>query len=64
MSRRTKLTVKSSEEDLKMAEKKGNVIGPTYEKGKPGKPDRWRDKMRTREEMEKYLKTAEGYKEK
>ncbi len=47
-----------------MAEKaneKVEVLGPTYEPGKPGEPIRWRQKFRNREEMLKYLRTGERY---
>ena len=40
---------------------KDQVIGETYEKGKPTAPDSWRKKMRSRDEMLKYLKTSERY---
>jgi len=39
------------------------VLGETYEKGKPEAKDlgRWQQKLSTREEKLKYLKTAERY---
>jgi len=37
------------------------ILGPTYEPGSPGEPARWRRKLRTRDEMLKYLQTAERY---
>lgn len=37
------------------------ILGPTYEEGKPTTPDRWRGKLTTRKEMLDYLKTAERY---
>ena len=39
------------------------VLGETYEKGKPESEElgRWRQKLGTREEKLKYLKTAERY---
>jgi hypothetical protein len=37
------------------------VLGPTYEAGKPEAPDRWRTKLRDRKEMLAYLKTGERY---
>ena len=37
------------------------VLGPTYEAGKPDAPDDWRKKLRSREEMLGYLKTACRY---
>ena len=48
-------------------EKKGprqggsGVLGPTYQAGKPEAPDDWRKKLRSREEMLGYLKTACRY---
>jgi hypothetical protein len=43
-----------------MAEEK-EVLGPTYEAGKPTGPYNWRHKLQTREEMLKYLETGERY---
>jgi hypothetical protein len=43
-----------------MSEKE-NVLGPTYEPGKPEEPYNWRKKLKNREEMLKYLQTAERY---
>jgi len=37
------------------------ILGPTYEEGKPESPDKWRGKMRDRKEMLKYLETGERY---
>jgi hypothetical protein len=37
------------------------VLGPTYEAGKPDAPDNWRVKLRSREEMLGYLKSACRY---
>ncbi len=37
------------------------ILGPTYEKGKPDAPGRWRGKLRDRKEMLAYLKTGERY---
>ena len=37
------------------------VLGPTYDPGKPEGPCEWRSKIATREDMIKYLKTAERY---
>ena len=37
------------------------ILGPTYEKGEPDAPDRWRGKLRDRKEMLAYLKTGERY---
>ena len=44
-------------------EKKEEVLGPTYEPGKPEGEDlgRWRQKLESREETLKYLKTGERY---
>jgi hypothetical protein len=38
-----------------------NILGPTYEAGKPDAPDDWRNKLRNRQEMLGYLKTACRY---
>ena len=43
-----------------MAEK-DDVLGPTYEPGKPEGPYNWRKKLKNREDMLKYLRTAERY---
>jgi len=40
---------------------KDEVLGPTYESGKPVEPIRWRQKMRNRTEMLRYLQTGERY---
>jgi len=37
------------------------ILGPTYDDGKPQGPDPWRSKLKTREEMLRYLRTAERY---
>lgn len=37
------------------------ILGPTYEPGKPDSPSRWRKKLRNRKEMLEYLKTGERY---
>ena len=37
------------------------ILGETYEEGKPDKPGRWRQKFTDREEMLKYLKSGERY---
>ncbi|MBN2496052.1 MAG: hypothetical protein JXR96_15775 [Deltaproteobacteria bacterium] len=37
------------------------ILGPTYEPGKPKGPDRWRGKLRDRKEMLKYLESGERY---
>ena len=41
--------------------KKVRVLGPTFEKGQPDKPEDWRQKLRNREEKLAYLKTGERY---
>ena len=38
-----------------------DVLGPTYEAGKPEGPQNWRHKLQSREDMLKYLKTGERY---
>ncbi len=42
-------------------ESKPEVLGPTFEPGKPNEPIRWREELRDRDEMLKYIKTAERY---
>jgi hypothetical protein len=37
------------------------VLGETYALGKPTGPGNWRGKLETREEMLKYIQTAERY---
>ncbi len=47
-----------------MSEKKkdkSEVLGPTFEPGKPNEPIRWREKLRDRDEMLKYIRSAERY---
>ena len=44
-----------------MEENRGEVLGETYEPGKPTEPYNWRKKMNTREQMLRYLQTAERY---
>jgi hypothetical protein len=41
--------------------KEVKILGPTYESGKPGESDNWRKKLRSKDEMLGYLKTAERY---
>ena len=43
--------------------KEVEILGETYEEGQPevGNPVQWRAKMRTRQEMLKYLETGERY---
>jgi hypothetical protein len=43
-----------------MAEKK-DVLGETYEPGKPDGAYNWRKKLTSREQMVKYLQTGERY---
>jgi len=49
------------EEKVSFDGKKVKVLGPTFEEGKPETPIKWRQKMRSREEMLAYLKTGERY---
>ena len=50
-----------------MLKKKGldgkdvEILGATYEPGRPEVPDKWRSKLRNKDEMINYLKTAERY---
>jgi hypothetical protein len=37
------------------------ILGPTYEPGKPEGKDDWRSKLGTREQMLGYLRTGERY---
>ena len=55
MAEDVKLKVKSHTGD------EVEILGPTYEPGKPAVPDRWRAKMGTREQMLGYLETGERY---
>ena len=41
--------------------KEVEVLGETYEDGKPAEPVRWRRKNRNRSEMLNYLRTGERY---
>jgi len=41
--------------------KSGEILGPTYESGKPDAPLRWQQKLRTREEALQYLQTGLRY---
>jgi hypothetical protein len=41
--------------------KKVKVLGPTFEKGQPDKPENWREKLKNREEQLSYLETGERY---
>jgi len=38
-----------------------DILGPTYEPGKPQGPGLWRAKLGNRKDMLAYLKTAERY---
>ena len=49
------------EEKASFDGKKVRVLGPTFEKGQPDKPENWRQKLRNREEKLDYLKTGERY---
>jgi hypothetical protein len=37
---------------------KVKVLAETYEQGKPEKPENWREKLKTREDMIAYLKVG------
>jgi hypothetical protein len=37
------------------------ILGQTYDEGKPAGPDLWRGKLKTRQDMIRYLRTAERY---
>lgn len=37
------------------------ILGETYEDGKPDAPDSWRSKLRGRKDMLAYLRTADRY---
>lgn len=52
---------KGAGEERMKSKQKEEVLGPTYEPGKPAEPIRWRGKMRNRDEMLKYLQTGERY---
>jgi len=41
--------------------KEVEILGETYEDGKPDTPVLWRKKFKNREEMLKYLKSGERY---
>ena len=49
------------EEKTSFDGKKVKVLGPTFEKGQPDKPENWREKLKDREEQLGYLKTGERY---
>lgn len=49
------------EEKEDFAGKKVRVLGPTYEEGKPQERGEWQAKLRTREGVVGYLKTALRY---
>ena len=49
------------EEKASFDGKKVRVLGPTFEKGQPDKPENWRQKLRNREEKLDYLKSGERY---
>lgn len=50
-----------TEEKVAFNGKRVEILGPTFEEGKPGIPMNWRNKLRNREEMLAYLKTGERY---
>ena len=49
------------EEKVSFDGKKVRVLGPTFEKGQPEKPENWRQKLTNREEQLNYLETGERY---
>lgn len=49
------MTEQQLEEKTSFDGTKVQVIGPTYEEGKPEKACNWRKKLQTREEMLSYL---------
>ena len=53
----TEQRVKKTGHDGKEVE----ILGPTYEEGKPTAADNWRTKLVDRDRMLTYLKTAERY---
>ncbi len=46
------------EEKTSFDGKKVKVLGATYEPGKPDKPEDWRGKLKSREEILAYLKVG------
>ena len=46
------------EEKTSFDGKKVMVIGPDYEEGKPDKPAKWREKLKSREDMLAFLKAG------
>ncbi len=46
------------EEKTSFDGKKVKVLGTSYEEGKPDKPENWRVKLRTRDEMLAYLRVG------
>ncbi len=42
-------------------EEKEKILGETYQEGKPQKPLRWIKNFEGKEEIDKFLKTAERY---
>lgn len=49
------------EEKVTFDGKKVEILGSTFEEGKPGAPMNWRNKLRNRDEMLSYLMTGERY---
>ncbi len=41
--------------------KEVEILGPTYDEGKPEGADPWRGKLKSRQDMLRYLRTAERY---
>ena len=46
------------EEKISFDGKKVEVLGPTYEEGKPEKVANWREKLKSREDILAYLKVG------
>lgn len=40
--------------------KKTDVLGPTYQPGKPSRPEQWKTKLQDREEIVKYITVSES----
>jgi hypothetical protein len=53
----TEKTIKKKDFEGKEVE----ILGETYEEGKPESPITWRRKLRNRDEMLKYLRSGERY---
>lgn len=61
MDRKEEVKGEKSPERDKSVHPGAKVIKPKYDPGSPDKPDRWTEKLRSVEEIVKYLKTAERY---